>query len=181
MRGAIPGSPTPHPLQGTLPGIYQGTSFLERFCGALDDVLAPVLGTLDNLPAYLSVSTAPDDFLPWLAYWTGMPLGPGQSAAARRHILRAASDQHGWQGTARGIALVVENVFGCPTTVEDSGEVTWSADSEAPLLPRQGRPTVVVRVRVPPGRNVDEQRLDTLVSSLTPVHVAYRVEVFDEG
>jgi phage tail-like protein len=181
MRGAVAELPSPHPVVATLPGIYQGQPFLERFCGSLDDVLAPVVSTLDNLPAYLDVGTAPPDFLPWLAYWMGMPLGPGQSSAARRQVLRAASTQQGWQGTARGIVLVVEAVFGCRAEVEDSGGTTWSRTPEdlAAAPSAWQPPSVVVRVDVPDGRVVDERRLDALVAALKPAHVAHRVEVRD--
>ncbi len=177
MRAGIENLPNPHPVMATLPGLYQGQSFLERFCGSLDDVMSPVVSTLDNIPAYLDPSTAPADFLPWLAYWIGMPLAPAQASSARQ-LLRATSAQHGWQGTAAGISLVVEAVLGCRTTVEDSGGVTWSLDPDGdePAGTGTRTPSVVVRVSVPADRPVDARRLDTLVASLIPAHVEHRVE-----
>jgi hypothetical protein len=114
-----------------------------------------------------------------LAYWIGMPVGPAQSSTARRQVLRAASSQQGWQGTARGIALVVEAVLGCRTVVEDSGGVAWSLDSEpsAPAGTADGPSAVVVHVTVPADRVVDERRLDRLVASLIPAHVGHQVEL----
>ncbi len=176
MRADLAGLPSPHPLTPTLPGIYQGEPFLGRFCGALDDVLAPVLGTLDNLAAYLDLSTAPADVLPWLAYWIGVPLDPGQRAGTQREVLRAASRQQGWQGTPRGVAMAVEAVFDCRVEIEESGGAAWSTDPAAAL---PGRPTaqLVVVAHVPAGRTLDERRLDLLVTTLKPAHVAHRVEV----
>jgi phage tail-like protein len=176
MRATLPGLVSPHPIALTLPGIYQGQSFLDRFCGALDEVLAPVLGTLDNLPAYLDVSTAPADLLPWLAYWIGMPVDPGQRSQVQREVLRNASRQRGWQGTARGVRLAVESVFGCRVEVQESGGATWSLDPGA-RLPGEPTVSVVVRVFPEPGRTVDERRLEMLVELLMPAHVTHRVEL----
>ncbi|WP_148572907.1 phage tail protein [Nocardioides caldifontis] len=179
MRRELPGLPTPHPLLPTLPGLYQGDSFTERFVGALDEVLAPVVSTLDNMPSYLDVATTPDDLLPWLAYWIGMPVDAHLSAVRQREVLHAASRLHGWQGTRRGVELAVEAVFGYRTEVRETGGASWSLDPDAP---RPGVPqeALVVQVFVPAGATVDERRLEALVTSLKPAHVVHRVEVLPE-
>ncbi len=176
MRADIAALPNPHPLARTLPGLYQGQRFVERFCGALDEVLAPVVSTLDNLPAYLDVATAPDDLLPWLAAWTGMSLDPGQSRDRQRLLLRQAVSLQGIQGTPRGIALAVEAVFGLRAEVQETGAVSWSMDADA-ALPGEPLQAFVVQVFAAQDQHVDEQRLDLVVSSLKPAHVVHRVEV----
>ena len=67
MRGAVPGLPTPHPIGLALPALYLDDGFTQRFTAGLDEVLAPVLLTLDCLDAYLDLELAPPDFLDWLA------------------------------------------------------------------------------------------------------------------
>jgi phage tail-like protein len=176
MRADIAALPSPHPLARTLPGLYQGEPFVERFCDALDEVMAPVVSTLDNLPAYLDVATAPDDLLPWLAAWTGMSLDPGQARDRQRLLLRQAVALQGVQGTPRGIALAVEAVFGLRAEVQETGAVTWSMDADAGL-PGEPLQAFVVQVFAPEGQAVDERRLDLVVSSLKPAHVVHRVEV----
>lgn len=179
MRAGITGLPTPHGLMATLPGIYQGQPFLERWCAALDEVLAPVLCTLDNIPSYLDVTTTPDDFLPYLAYWIGLPLGPHQPPEAQRRVVKAATTEQGWQGTRRGLALVVEAVFGGTVTVVDTGGVSWSQEPGAGLPDGadDASPSLVVRVEVPDTSAVDERRLEALVARLKPAHVSHRIEV----
>jgi phage tail-like protein len=176
MRGAAPGLASPHPIARTLPGLFQGESFVERLCSALDEVLAPVVCTLDNLPSYLDVATAPGDLLPWLAAWTGMSLDPGQSRERQRLLLRQAVALHGIQGTARGIELAVEAIFGLRAEVQETGATTWSMSPDAPL-PGSGQQAFVLRVFVPAGRVVEQLRLDLVVASLKPAHVVHRVEV----
>jgi phage tail-like protein len=176
MRTELPGLGSPHPLAQTLPGMYHGKSFVRRLCFALDEVLAPVLCTLDNLPAYLDVGTSPDDVLPWLAAWTGMPLDPGQSRERQRGLLQQAVELQGVQGTAHGIEMAVEAVFGLRAEVEETGAATWSVDADA-TLPGDPRQAFVLRVFAAPDETVDEQRLDLVVAALKPAHVVHRVQV----
>jgi phage tail-like protein len=176
MRAAVAELPSPHPFAPTLPGMYHDQSFVERFCSALDEVLAPVLCTLDNLPAYLDVATAPEDLLPWLAAWTGMTLDPGQSRERQRSLLRQAVTLQGIQGTPRGIELAVEAVFGLRAEVQETGAVTWSMDPDAPL-PGEPLQAFVVQVFATEGQAVDEARLDQVVSSLKPAQVVHRAQV----
>lgn len=176
MRTALSGLPSPHPLARTLPGLYQTRPFTEGLCGALDDVLAPVISTLDNMPAHLDVRTAPEDLLPWLAHWIGMPVDIGQTPRRRREVLHRASQLHGWQGTRQGIELAVESVFGFRTDVQETGAAGWSLDADAPF-PGEPLQAVVVQVHVPSGQVLDERRLDALVTSLKPAHVVHRVEI----
>lgn len=179
MRGDMPALASPHPFARTLPGLYQGESFVEGFCAALDEVLAPVICTLDNLPAYLDVATAPEDFLPWLSAWTGVTVEPEQSRERHRRLLRQAVALQGIQGTPRGIQLAVEAVLGVRAEVHETGGTTWSMDADAPL-PGEPRPAFVVQVFAPEGQAVNEQRLELVVSSLKPAHVVHRVEVVRE-
>ncbi len=176
MRGAGSALQSPVPVAASLPGIYQGHGFVEQFCAALDEVLAPVVSALDNLPAYLDVSTTPEDLLPWLATWIGMPLDVGQPTARQREVLESATALQGWMGTRRGVALAVEAVTGHRAVVQETGGATWSLSADA-RLPGEPLQALVVEVHVGPDEPVDEPRLDLLVAGLKPAHVVHRVEV----
>ncbi len=180
MRGPLAELATPHPLGQTLPSLYLGDPFTQSLCEALDGVLAPVLSALDNLPAYLDLSTAPDDLLPWLARWIGMVLDPGQQPARQRELLRSASIRQGWQGTSRGIQQAVEALLGVRVEVIDSGGAAWSVDAQDPL---PGDPVATVAVRVFPSddQQVDEQRLDAVVRAIKPAHVTHRVQIVSQA
>lgn len=176
MRGLVDGLPSPHPLGETLPGLYRQDAVTQGLCAGLDDVLAPVVATLDNLPAYLDLATAPDDMLPWLARWVGMVLEADLPVPRQRELLRAASELQGWQGTARGIQLAVEALFGVRAEVLESGGATWSADPAAEL-PGEPGPAVVVRIPAPEGRPLDPGRVDAVIAAITPAHVVRRVQI----
>ena len=178
MRGPLEGLGSPHPIGETLPAMYQADDFTRRVCAALDDVLSPVLATLDNFAAYLDLATAPNDLLPWLAGWIGMTLDPRQRSERQRELLQAAGRLQGWQGTARGMELAVEAVLGMRAEVLESGGAIWSLVATDPL-PGESVPSVVIRVHPGEGQTVDRQRLDAVIDAIKPVHVRHRVQVVE--
>ncbi|NYI03899.1 phage tail protein [Allostreptomyces psammosilenae] len=176
MRGTVPGLPTPHPLLHQLPAVYLDHDFLERFLGALDEVLAPVLLVLDNLPAHLDPRTAPEDLLDWIAGWVAAQTDPERPVERRRETVTRTVRRHQLRGTRRGLAEAVRLETGVSPQIVESGAASWSA---TPLAPLPGEPGdwVTVRVRVPDPERVDRARLERLVADEVPAHVRYRVEV----
>jgi hypothetical protein len=88
MRGLVPGLATPYPLVEILPSLLREDAFAQSICAGLDEVLAPVIATLDSLPAYLDPATVPDDMLGWLAGWMGIALDDHQSAEDQRRWVK---------------------------------------------------------------------------------------------
>ena len=176
MRGALEELPSPHPLGETLPSVYRTDQFTQQLCASFDDVLAPVISALDNLPAYLDLGTAPEDLLPWLAHWIGLAVDRGDDPVRQRELLRSTSELHGRQGTRLGIELAISAVLGVRTEVVETGGASWSVDPNDPL-PGEARPAVVVQVFPAAGQEIDEERLKEAVASLKPAHVIHRVQV----
>jgi phage tail-like protein len=176
MRAAIQGLGTPYPLGTLLPAIYQSDPAAMRWTTGLDDVLAPVISTLDCLGAYIDPMLAPDDFVLWLAGWFGTtldenwPLDRQRAAVARSVVLYRQS------GTLDGLRALVELVTGSEVEVSDSGGVTWSQVPNTPP-PGQAEASVQVRIAAAAGRQLDLKAVDELVAAAKPAHVAHRVEV----
>jgi phage tail-like protein len=175
MRAAIDGLGMPYPLGTLLPAIYQSDPASMAWTAGFDDVLAPVICTLDCLRAYIDPMLAPDDFLLWLAGWFGTaldenwPLDRQRSAVARSVVLYRQS------GTVGGLRALLELVTGGEVEVSDSGGVTWS---QAPNTPPPGEEEASVVVRIASGIGpVDLKALDELVATAKPAHVAHLVEV----
>jgi phage tail-like protein len=179
MRGGVPGLQSPLGLGMTLPGIYQDDGFVQELCAGLDEVLAPLVATLDCLPAYLDPETTPPDVLEWLAGWIGIVLDD-VVPERRRVVIRRAAELHRWRGTARGVRTAVAVWCGVEPELVESGGSGWSAEGGAPL-PGDPEPSLLVRVRVPDPAVVDAGRLDALVAATKPVHVPHRVEVLPVG
>ena len=175
MRGGGSGLRSPFPLGATLPGIYQDDGFVQELCAGLDEVLAPVVATLDCLPAYLDPETTPVDVLEWLAGWVGLLLDD-VPPERRREVVRRAAELHRWRGTPHGVRASVAAWFGVEPELVESGGSGWSAEGGAPL-PGEPVPGLLVRVCVPDAAAVDVGRLDALVAATKPAHVPHRVEV----
>jgi phage tail-like protein len=175
MRGATVDLVSPHPIGETLPALYVDDSFTQRFCDALDGLIAPVVSVLDNMPAYLDLSTAPSDMLPWLAHWVGLAVDPSQRSRRQRELLRSAIDLQGWLGTRHGIEAAIEALFGVQARVEDSGRAEWSVDASQEL-PGDAAPEMVIRIAVSGGSVPDRYRLEDVIEAIKPAHVAHRVE-----
>lgn len=125
---------------------------LRRFLDGLADVVDPVVAVLDNLAAYVSVDTAPDDFLEWLAWIVSAD--PMEDWAwddeRRRHVVATALELHRWRGTVRGIKAVVALHTGVQpdqVSVIDGGDTSWDPNPDAQIEPRRPR---TVQVFVPP-------------------------------
>lgn len=176
MRTTIPDLPTPHPLIDRLPAVYQEHDFLRGFLGALDEVLAPVLLTLDNLPAHLRTGTAPSDFLDWLGQWAGVEVDARHSEPRRREAVSAAVARHRGRGTRRGLATAIRTATGFEPEISENGATAWSS-TPGTALPGSAGPQVTVRLRVPEPERFDRTGLEKLVAAEVPAHVAHRVEI----
>ena len=176
MRGAVSGLPTPHPIGLALPALYLEDDFTQRFTAGLDEVLAPVLLTLDCLDAYLDLELAPPDFLDWLAGWVGMPVDESWPVPLRRELVRHAVELHRWRGTARGLELALRLLTGGTVEITDTGGVTCSNTPDT-SPPPEVAPEVRVLVRVADPAAVDESRLRDMVASGVPAHVRTILEV----
>lgn len=168
MRGIVPDLVSGVPIAQRLPGVYQEEDFTQRFVSTFDTALAPVIATLDGLPGYVDPWLAPTDFLDWLAGWVGVDVDEEWTVPQRRQIVSGAALMHRRRGTAAGIADVVQlSVDGeCDVEVEESGT------SLAPVM--------TVRVRVPDVDLVDIRRVEALLVSVKPAHVAHVLEVVPE-
>jgi len=174
MRAGLPHPPTPHPIGHTLPAVYHEHEFVQQFTAALDEVLAPVLMTLDCFAAYLDPDTAPEDFLDWLAGWVALSLDDSWTPAQRRRLVAEAVQLHRWRGTRRGLAQHVELLTGGAAEVVDNGAVSWSPRSGG-KPPGTPAPRIEVTVRTRPGRRVDTERIRRLIADSLPAHVPVTV------
>jgi phage tail-like protein len=167
---------TPHPLAETLPALLRDDPMARGLCAGLDEVLAPVLSTLDSFPAYLDLTTTPADLVPWLGQWLGVAVEPGGPVRQDRELLARAAELQTRGGTAAGIARAVEAAHGVAVEVRENGAAAFST-SPGGELPGEPGPAVVVLVRPAAGQLVDVDRIDALVSRLVPAHVQHRVQV----
>lgn len=180
MRGTIEGLASPHPLGGQLPAMFLADPFAQQLCAALDEVLAPVLATLDSFPAYLDPATAPEDDLAWLAGWLGMTVDNNQPEGRRRDLVAAGVELLSRRGTVQGLRDAIRAYLDLEVDISEPGGAHWSSTSGTPLPGTRGG-ELVVRVPVTDPASFDVRRLDAVVAAVVPAHVRFRVEVVPVG
>ena len=104
-----------------------------------------------------------------------MTVDPGIEHAVQRHELAIAGSLNATRGTRRSIELALQSALGIGVEVSESGGTRWSP-SPGGDLPGNPDPSVSVVIRAPVD-SVDSDRLDALVRSVTPAHVARNVSV----
>jgi phage tail-like protein len=177
VRGLVGGLPSPHPLGAALPAVYQEEDrFAMRLTSAFDDALAPIVSTLDNLPAYFAPSLTPEDFLAWLSDWVAFDLDETWSIGRRREAVARAVDILRRRGTSIGLAEEVALVTGGEVEIIENGGTAWSLDPASPMVGAP-KPALIVRVRVDDPPAIDLDRLDRVIAAAKPAHVPHRVEV----
>lgn len=174
MRGTVAGLPSPHPLADTLPAMLREDVFARSLCASIDELVAPVLATLDAFDAYLDPETTPEDMVPWLAQWLGLGTDADTELPRQRTELTASSTLNATRGTRRSVELVLENALGTPVEVTESGGARWSP-SPGGVLP--GEPEPLVTVVLPGTPDLDLDRLDALVRGVLPAHVRHVLTV----
>lgn len=176
MRGLVEDLESPFPLGASLPSLYVEDAFAQSLCAALDGVLAPIVATIDGMPAYLDPDTTPPDMLGWLAGWLGLTLDANQPTQRQRELVRLGMELQRWRGTVRGIREAVAAAFGSTPLVLDSGGAGWSTEP-TPQLPGSAVPHLVVQLGVPDPEDFDLRRLDSLVAAVKPAHIPHEVEI----
>lgn len=172
-RRLVAGLASPFPIGLNLPGLYQEDGLVQRFTAGLDDVLAPVLCTLDCFDAYLDPRLAPEDYTTWLASWVGVALDEEWSVARRREVVARAADLYAWRGTRYGIAEAVRTYTGVLPEVIDSGAVLTSS---TPGAEHPGSHEASVRVVVG-ATSASRERLEAVLALVKPAHVVCHLEM----
>jgi phage tail-like protein len=172
----VPGQVNPLPVGARLPGVLIDDDLARHFCGGMDEGLAPVVLTLDCLPAYLDPRTTPADLLPWLAEWLGLQLDPNESVARQRHLLRKTATSLKWRGTRRGLRDAVEFLTGIRPEIDEPGASEWSATPGAAM---PGRPAteVVVRLRTDDPDEIDRHRVEAAIAAVLPANLRGVLEI----
>lgn len=125
------------PLDGPAP-------LVERWVGALEQVLDPVVALLDNLPAHLDPELAPDELIQAMCWWIGMPRLASVAVDAKRRLLAHAAEIADARGTQGGVELVLALAFPDETfTVQHSGAISTGTDPRATVA--AAAPSITVR------------------------------------
>jgi len=176
VRAHLAGLESPHPLGQALPAVYQDDEFTQRWLRGFDEVLAPILCTLDNLPTYFDPWLAPGDFVSWLAGWVGVGLDEEWPDERRRSLVAGAAELFARRGALSGLAGEVAMYTGSRPEIVESGGAAWSPQPGG--IP-PGDDSFTITVRVSSGASISAERLDAIVTRAKPAHVVHTIELVD--
>ncbi|MEA2148435.1 MAG: hypothetical protein QOD69_265 [Solirubrobacteraceae bacterium] len=172
-------------LRNGVPDIYrrdasarrdQPPPFAMRFLQALEEVLDPIVATLDSLPAHLDVDLAPEHALAGLATWLGVDEVESLPASQRREAVRQAGALGRLRGTRAGLELALSLFFpSFVLHVNDHGKVIVSDDvAGAPPPATAASFDVVCETSLPPETQMAVARC---IERWKPVHARYKLRV----
>ncbi len=184
-RDAPPTASVREHLRKGVPDIYrrdraarqdQPPPFAMRFLHALEEVLDPIVATLDSLPAHLDVDLAPEHALAGLATWLGVDDVEVLPAQQRREAVRRAGELARTRGTREGLELALSLFFpDIEMRVNDHGGVVVSERVEdAPPSAPVASFDVVCDQSLPPETQMAVARC---IESWKPVHAHYKLRV----
>lgn len=144
-----------------LPGIYH-TDFMRRFMGIFESILLPIEWNIDNFDLFLSPTTAPEGFLPWLANWFDITFQPGWTADKRRELLKQAGFIYARRGTRAAMAALLHIFTGQEPQIEDTAS---------------DLPPFTFRVKLNLRENeVNREQIGALIDHYKPAHTSYILE-----
>ena len=154
----------------------QPPPFAIRFLHALEEVLDPIVATLDSLPAHLDADLAPEHALAGLATWLGVDDVEVLPAQQRREAVRRAGEVARTRGTREGLELALSLFFpDIDMRVNDHGAVVVSERvDDTPPPAAIASVDVVCDQALPPETQMAVARC---IESWKPVHAHYKLRV----
>ncbi len=140
-----------------LPAVYQEDKTAAKFLRRLLVIFESVFGDLDTelaeLPRRIDPRTAPDDWLPFLLRWLGLPAPTELEPGTRRLLLACTPELLRNRGTMAALENLLSIVVGKDFSVTDSGAgpAPWTLPPRHRAVsgPRLGCDTLVLVQRQP--------------------------------
>jgi phage tail-like protein len=181
MRAAIAALQTSRPMVELLPSIYQEDLVSLQWLSAFDQVLTPLVTSIDCFSSYLDTELAPDDFLAWLGTWVGVGVSEDWTRQRRQKLVAEAVELFALRGTVEGMQRFLELAVGFPCEVIEGGGVHASSTPNAEL-PGTDVPAFVVRFNAPtPTDEAVKTRINAVVEEQRPAHLPCVVEFTGSG
>jgi len=134
---------------------------MSRFLGIFESILAPIEWNIDNFDLFLSPSTCPSAFLPWLANWFEVIFDDTWNEKKRRDFLREAHQLYTRRGTKQALSRTLEIYTGVKPEIDDLAE-DLEPHTFRIFLPLQAKEVSLGNVEV-------------LINAHKPAHTAYEL------
>ena len=172
----------PEFLAKYLPAVLRQDPFTQRLLRLFDEMLRPLLATIDSVDYYLDPLLTPPAFVEWLASWVGEELSPAWPDRSRRALITEAAWIHRARGTRAGIKRAVELVAGCEALVIDN-TIGLRLDEDGKLglntVLQASEPHRIHIVLRSSAGEIDLAAVNEVVRRLKPASAVFSVELAD--
>jgi len=178
QRGHIENLETPFPLIEAVPPMLAQDTFVQRMMPAFDEVLAPIISTLDCLDSYFDPEITPDDFLRYLSTWVNSHTENELSIPGLRHSVATAVAMSAWRGTVsslhdRFFPFDLDSIV-----LEEGGGVTVSTTATDPETWPDAAPMVATVTITPAKDSVNSlDNIIQLIKDYAPAHLQLTVVI----
>ncbi|RLD08039.1 MAG: hypothetical protein DRI56_05985 [Chloroflexota bacterium] len=91
-----------------LPDIYDSDDFMSRFLMLFESFWKPISQQIDQMEDYFDPDLTPDEFIPWLASWVGLPVDASLPLNRMRVLLKNAMMFYQYRGTYKALKTYLE-------------------------------------------------------------------------
>ncbi len=177
-RGHVDNLETPFPLIQSVPPMLAQDTFVQRMMPAFDEVLAPIISTLDCLDSYFDPEITPDDFLRYLSSWVNSHSENELSIPGLRHSVATAVAMSAWRGTTSSLHTRFFPYDLEEIVLEEGGGVTVNTTATDPETWPDAAP-MVATVTITPSKD-NPNSLDNiiqLIKDYAPAHLQLNIVV----
>lgn len=177
-RGHVDDLETPFPLIQSVPPMLAQDAFVQRMMPAFDDILAPIISTLDCLDSYFDPEITPDDFLRYLSSWVNSHTENEMSVPGLRHSVATAVSMSAWRGTISSLQTRFFPFDLDSIVLEEGGGVTVSTTATDPETWPDAAP-MVATVTITPNKD-NPNSIDNVIQLMkdyAPAHLQLKVVV----
>jgi phage tail-like protein len=153
-------------------------TFVQRMMPAFDEVLAPIISTLDCLDSYFDPEITPDDFLRYLSSWVNSHSENELSIPGLRHSVATAVAMSAWRGTTSSLHTRFFPYDLEEIVLEEGGGVTVNTTATDPETWPDAAP-MVATVTITPSKD-NPNSLDNiiqLIKDYAPAHLQLNIVV----
>jgi len=178
-RQGLPGARSPFPLSKQVPAMLADDPMIVAFLGALDEVWAPAITTLDCFDAYLDPRLAPPDMVAYLGSWILALTADARDEAELRHDVASGFRTAEWSGTATGLHerlvpreaghLEIRDPGGIHTSTVPTDPQQWAEPDDSTVT------LIVTDLTQVGGRSAENLR--RIIHDLVPAHVPVDLQV----
>jgi phage tail-like protein len=173
-----------------LPELYEHDDFTGRFLMLFESMWKPVSQQIDQMDAYFDPGLTPENFIPWLSTWVGLPVDENLPSERKRTLLKSAMMLFQCRGTYKALQTYLQIYTGGKVEVIEQRARNFVLGPQSTLgvdiaLGTENKPnTVSINIRV----SVEElermqfteamyhRKIEEITRSLVPAHVDYQVQ-----